>query len=130
MRDHAFSKLIGTVRAMVVEGRCPWSLQQSLVSMVEHILGECQEFHEAVLQGKTVQEVGSEAGDVLTLVLILCFLLEREGVLASEDVANEAIEKLRRRAPYIFAEDYKPVSIEEADRLWELAKHREKNEST
>ncbi|WP_100934851.1 MazG nucleotide pyrophosphohydrolase domain-containing protein [Candidatus Chlamydia corallus] len=128
MRDSAFSQLIGVVRSMVIEGRCPWSRQQSLVSMVEHILAECQEFHEAVLQGKTATEIGSEAGDVLTLTLILCFLLEREGLLPSEDVANEAIEKLRRRAPYIFSKDQEPVSIEEADRLWELAKHREKSE--
>ncbi|SPN73536.1 Nucleoside triphosphate pyrophosphohydrolase,nucleoside triphosphate pyrophosphohydrolase,MazG family protein,MazG nucleotide pyrophosphohydrolase domain [Chlamydia serpentis] len=128
MKSHAFSQLISIIHSMVIEGRCPWSREQSLLSIVEHILQECQEFHEAVLQGKTAKDIGSEAGDIITLSIILCFLLEREELLAFGDVANGAIEKLRRRAPYLFSKSNEPVSLEEADRLWELAKHLEKNE--
>ncbi|WP_201456829.1 MazG nucleotide pyrophosphohydrolase domain-containing protein [Chlamydia sp. 17-3921] len=126
MEDKIFSSLISTVRSMALEGRCPWTQGQSLISIVEHIIGECREFSEAVMEAKSVKEVASEAGDVLTLTLLLCFLLEREGLCSVETSVEEALAKLRRRAPYIFEENAKPISAEEADRLWILAKDRER----
>ncbi|ANH79134.1 MazG nucleotide pyrophosphohydrolase domain-containing protein [Candidatus Chlamydia sanziniae] len=125
MGDSVFSQLMNLIRLMVLDGRCPWSREQSLLSMIEHILQECQEFSDAVSGGKATQEIGSEAGDILTLTLILCFLLEREGLTTTENIADQAIAKLRRRAPYLFRDCHKPITLEEADHLWELAKLRE-----
>lgn len=126
MEDKVFSSLIQVVRSMVLEGRCPWMRRQSLLSITESLAEECQEFSEAVVEANPKKEVISEAGDVLTLTLALCFLLEREGMCSVGEIINEAIAKLRRRAPYIFQEGAHPVSIEEAAYLWELAKCKEK----
>ena len=75
MEEQYILQLAAVSRAMALQGVCPWTSLQNIDSMLRHIAGECQELADAVQENKTSSEIASEAGDVLTLVLTLCFLL-------------------------------------------------------
>ncbi|AAF39368.1 nucleotide pyrophosphohydrolase [Chlamydia muridarum str. Nigg] len=125
MEESHILQLAAVSRAMALQGVCPWTNLQSIDSMLRYILGECQELADAVKENKASLEIASEAGDVLTLVLTLCFLLEREGKLKAEEVFAEAIAKLRRRSPHVFDPDNQ-ISLEEAAEYWSRMKEQEK----
>ncbi|QVE48937.1 MazG nucleotide pyrophosphohydrolase domain-containing protein [Chlamydia crocodili] len=127
MKNKDFSQLIELVRKMVSDGICPWTDHQDFDSILSHILQECRELSEAVHEGYPVKEVTSEAGDVLTLVLLLCFKMEFLGMSSVDAIITEALAKIRRRAPHVF-DPSKTISYEEARIAWALAKLEEKSE--
>ena len=125
MEEDSILQLAAVSRAMALQGVCPWTNLQSIDSMLQYIAGECQELADAVQGNKAALEIASEAGDVLTLVLTLCFLLEREGKLKAGEVFTEAIAKLRRRSPHVF-DPNNQISLEEAEECWSRVKEQEK----
>ncbi|QEM73748.1 nucleotide pyrophosphohydrolase [Chlamydia abortus] len=125
MKNIDFSQLLELVRKMVLDGVCPWTDRQDFDSIISHILQECQELCEAVHEGHPVEEVTSEAGDVLTLVLLLCFKMELLGMSSVGAIVSEAFAKIRRRAPHVF-DTSTTISYEEARQAWALAKLEEK----
>lgn len=125
MEEQYILQLAAVSRAMALQGVCAWTSLQNIDSMLRHIAGECQELADAVQENKTSSEIASEAGDVLTLVLTLCFLLEREGKLKADEVFTEAIAKLRRRSPHVF-DPHNKISLEEAEEYWSRMKEQEK----
>ncbi|SYX08876.1 Nucleoside triphosphate pyrophosphohydrolase/pyrophosphatase MazG,nucleoside triphosphate pyrophosphohydrolase,MazG family protein,MazG nucleotide pyrophosphohydrolase domain [Chlamydia poikilotherma] len=127
MKNIDFSQLIELVRKMVADGICPWTDHQDFDSILSHILQECKELSEAVHEGYSIKEVTSEAGDVLTLVLLLCFKMEFLGMSSLDAIISEALAKIRRRAPHVF-DPSKRISYEEARTAWALAKLEEKSE--
>lgn len=124
MEEKGILQLVEISRAMALQGVCPWTNLQSVESMLQYIAGECQELADAVQENKASLEIASEAGDVLTLVLTLCFLLEREGKLKAEEVFVEALAKLRRRSPHVF-DPHNQISLEQAEEYWARMKQQE-----
>ncbi|WP_348663945.1 MazG nucleotide pyrophosphohydrolase domain-containing protein [Chlamydia vaughanii] len=126
MKDINFPQLIELARKMVMDGVCPWTDQQNFDSLIKCILGECDELSEAVHEGHSTKEITSEAGDVLILILMLCYKLESLGLSTVEGIITEAVSKIRRRAPHVFSS--KAISYEEARKAWALGKLQEKSE--
>ncbi|WP_375793295.1 nucleotide pyrophosphohydrolase [Chlamydia sp. 12-01] len=126
MKNIDFSQLIELVRKMVSDGICPWTDRQDFDSILNYLLQECKELSEAVHEGHSVKEVTSEAGDVLTLAFLLCFKMEFLGMSSLDAIIDEAVAKIRRRAPHVINPS-KTISYEEARRVWALAKLEEKN---
>lgn len=125
MRTEVFARLVRLARSMSMDGVCPWTDVQTPDSIIDHLREECDELSEAI-QGQSERgDITSEAGDVLMLALLLCFLLERDGTSSVEAIVKEVEAKLRRRSPHVFDLDSK-ISLEEAEALWELAKQQEK----
>ncbi|BAE81387.1 conserved hypothetical protein [Chlamydia felis Fe/C-56] len=127
MKNINFSQLIELVRKKVTEGVCPWTDSQDFDSILSHIHQECQELREAVHEGHSLEAVTSEAGDVLTLALLLCFKMEFLGMTSIDAIIDESLAKMRRRAPHVF-DSSKTISYEEARKAWDLAKLEEKSE--
>ncbi|EPP35637.1 mazG nucleotide pyrophosphohydrolase domain protein [Chlamydia ibidis] len=125
MTHDAFAPLINVVENMIVRRICPWADTQDFHSITEYIVNECREFIEAINEGQSPLDIASEAGDVLTTTLMLCFLLEREGLCSVSTVIEETIAKLERRSPHVF-DPNNSISLEEAEASWKLAKLQEK----
>ncbi len=70
------------------------------------------------------QELCEELGDVLLQVLFHAQLANMRGAFDIGHVAGALVVKLRERAPYLFEEVEREVTVEEQDRLWEEAKRR------
>ncbi|EPP37478.1 MazG nucleotide pyrophosphohydrolase domain-containing protein [Chlamydia avium] len=125
-RSYDFSKLIDLARKMVMDGVCPWTDRQDALSLIECILKECRELLEAIHQGYSDKEITLEAGDILMLVLVLCFKLEFLEISSVDEIVNEALSKIQRRAPHVFS--CKTISYEEARQAWLMGKLQEKSE--
>lgn len=128
MDDTQFTRLIELARSMVMDDICPWTNQQDSESLLNHIRQECDELSEAINEQMPTTEIASEAGDVLMLVLVLCFKLENMKIVSVNAIIDEIITKIRRRAPHVFDPTIK-LSLEEAEAKWSLAKRQEKQKS-
>lgn len=126
MKRYDFSQLIDLARKMVMDGVCPWTDKQDALSLITCISRECEELIEAIHQGNSSKEIASEAGDVLMLVLVLCFKLEFLNMSSVHCVIQEAFSKIQRRAPHVFS--CKAISYEEARQAWLIGKLQEKSE--
>lgn len=128
MNNAQFLRLTDLAKSMVEDDICPWTNEQTSSSLLCHIREECDELMEAIDQNMPTVEIASEAGDVLMLVLILCYKLEAKGLVSVQEIVDEVITKIRRRAPHVFDRSMK-LSLEEAEALWTQAKQLEKQKS-
>lgn len=123
-----FSQVIELAKRMVMDDICPWTDNQSVDNLLHYLRQECDELSEAIQENMSAQDVASEAGDVLMLVLILCFKLEKKGFFTTKAILDSLTSKIRRRAPHVFDTTIK-LSLEEARAAWILAKSQEKQNS-
>lgn len=125
MDNTQLSQVVDLAKRMVMDGICPWTDSQSIENLLQYLHQECEELSEAIKENMPTSDVASEMGDVLMLVLSLCFKLEKSGSLSMQDILESLIAKIRRRAPHIFDSTIK-LSLEEAHSAWMLAKNKEK----
>ena len=105
---------------------CPWTAAQRPEDMLFHLRSEIMET-EAALREKSVdaEALTKELGDVLFCALLLARVCEREHGASLPAVADAAVAKLRRRAPYVFGGP-PATTLEEAERQWLDGKAAEK----
>ena len=134
----------------VDQGGCPWTHEQTVLSLVAHLQSELEEVKgalvaEEVLRSKaktagdtsTVDaasgHLAAECGDVLFNALMLCAALPTRGRSVRPEgsldrVARHAAAKVRRRTPYVAAwgavgeARSAAITTEEAERAWQAAK--------
>ena len=101
---------------------CPWTAAQRPEDMLFHLRSEIMET-EAALREKSVdaEALTKELGDALLLARVC----EREHGASLPAVADAAVAKLRRRAPYVFGGP-PATTLEEAERQWLDGKAAEK----
>jgi uncharacterized protein YabN with tetrapyrrole methylase and pyrophosphatase domain len=102
---------------------CPWTKEQSIESYAQELIGEVQEMMQAI-EHKDNDNLKEELGDLLWDVLMVAHIAEDHGLFKVEEVMEDVVAKMRRRKPYVF--EGKQVTIEEAGRLWEEVKRKEK----
>ncbi|MEG0037326.1 MAG: MazG nucleotide pyrophosphohydrolase domain-containing protein [Victivallaceae bacterium] len=122
----AFFDLKEMIVGIIKDRKCFWSNKQTPYSLLNCLEEECRELFDA-LHSENQGEIVSEIGDVLSLAVMLCAVAERENLCDFEEPALEAMDKIRRRSPYVFDDSLIVDSSEEAERLWAELKLTEKS---
>lgn len=120
-----FCDLVLMISGIIQKGRCFWSNEQSIESLLTCLECECRELFQAVYL-KDDKEIISEIGDILGLAVMLCYIASKKEICKPGDPALEQMDKIRRRSPYVFDESFHVASAEEAEALWKSQKATEK----
>ncbi len=101
----------------------PWIRNRNLHGFVEEIVIEGKEAVEAV-ERKDYGHLKDELGDVLSDFISTCKLAEEQGLFDLKEVIKSALEKLKKRRPYVV--EKRKVSMDEAIEIWKKVKEEEK----
>lgn len=111
-------------------GGCPWDAEQTHLSLLQYLVEECYELHEAIEDGDRTA-VCEELGDVLLQVLFHARVASDDPVpFGIDEVAAGLVAKLVGRHPHVFAGPGSAVEqVDTAERQqhrWEELKRSEK----
>lgn len=112
------------------KGGCPWDLKQTHQSLAEHLKEEAAETLDALAahqEGDAEKErhLREELGDLWLQIVFHAQLAAERGAWDIHDMEQDAVQKLVRRHPHIFAS----VSAADASEVvsnWKLIKQQEK----
>ncbi len=116
-----FEELVTLLRKC--KSACPWTSKQSIESYAKEAFSEAEEMLMAANK-KDYENLKEELGDLLWDTLMIAHFAEDKGLFTVEDIMKNMIDKIKRRKPYIF--EGRTVTIEEAGRIWEDVKRKEK----
>ncbi len=105
------------------DGGCPWDLKQDYNSIAPYSIEEAYELVNAV-EKNDINEIKSELGDLLLQVVLISQIASDQGDFNFDDVADEISQKIIRRHPQIFDENYKINDLPQES--WERIKNLEK----
>lgn len=120
MKDK-FQELYETTK--IDRDKSNWSKKITMKGRLEELKSEVLEAIEAYESGD-MEHFKDELGDIFWDATFLITLAEEKGLFEGKDVMENMIAKYKRRKPWVF--ENKDVSPEEEDRLWALAKEKEK----
>ncbi|MBU1201146.1 MAG: nucleotide pyrophosphohydrolase [Nanoarchaeota archaeon] len=100
-----------------------WSREHSMKERAEELYKEVLEIKQA-LENDDVKNLREELGDALWDLLFMIVIAEEQKLFSGKEVINDAMEKLKRRKPWIFTG--KKLSKEEESKLWNEIKKKEK----
>ena len=95
-------------------------------SLLPYLREEAEEVAEAIQSGSLDDELKQELADLLLQVLFHAELAAERGAFDFADVADAFVQKMRRRAPYLFDGSEGLVDKQTQDRLWAEGKARER----
>jgi XTP/dITP diphosphohydrolase len=127
----ALEQAVAVVDRLVSPGGCPWDAKQTHRSLARFLLEETYEALDAIAADDPVL-LREELGDVLFQVLFHARLghdLPPGERFTIDDVAADAVAKLTRRHPHVFAD----VTVSGADEVvanWDDIKRSEKNRTS
>ena len=130
-RLSALAELMAIIDRLRAPDGCPWDLEQTEASMAPYAVEEAHELAEAITEA-SAQAAASEAGDCLTVLMLICRIAEQGGRFDLGGAARSASEKLIRRHPHVFG-TATAGSAGEVLESWEDIKRRERadaNEDT
>ncbi len=126
-RVTSFRLLLGIVDRLREPDGCPWDREQTLESMVPHLIEEAHELVEAIEGGQDVAILG-EAGDLLLNVLLIARIAEQDGRFDLTRICEAINAKLIRRHPHVFGDAQAKDTTQVLDR-WEQIKKAERAEA-
>ena len=103
--------------------KSPWSKQLDFHSRLEQLKEEVDEV-ELALKNNDMPNFKEELGDVMWDILGLIVLAEEKDICTGKEVIQSAIDKLKRRKPWIFTGE--KLSLEQEKERWQEAKRLEK----
>jgi uncharacterized protein YabN with tetrapyrrole methylase and pyrophosphatase domain len=119
-----FDDLLKTFAVLLGPRGCPWDHKQTTKTIRRDLLEECHELLEAIsLEDNTA--ICEELGDVLSVIVFLGKLAEKEGRFPLSAAVGGANEKLIRRHPHVF-DRTTLANEEEFWRQWDRIKGAEK----
>ena len=107
------------------DGGCPWDLKQDYSSIAPYSIEEAYELVNAI-EKNDINEIKSELGDLLLQVVLISQIASDKGDFNFDDVADEISQKIIRRHPQIFDENYKINDLPQES--WERIKNLEKKD--
>ena len=119
----SFAELVKTVKRSRRE--CPWFKNSTMERCAKELLSEAHEVAEAV-EKKDYENLKEELGDLIHDTLMLIDVAVEKGLFDEKDVLQEVDKKVKRRKPFIFGEA-RVVSAEEAAKIWNEIKQKEKD---
>lgn len=123
-----FEALCSLARYLRTPEGCPWDREQSSADFAGYLQGEVTELIEALRSGDNAH-AEEEFGDVFFTLLASAAAAEEAGQFRVEDALARVHEKMIRRHQHVFG-DEKAETSEDAMRVWEAAKAREKEQRT
>jgi len=106
------------------ESGCPWDLEQSFETILEHTIEEAYEVADAIQRGD-MAELREELGDLLFQIVFYAQMANEIGAFDFDDVASAISEKMIRRHPHVFGNE--PVAgVVEQSEAWEQHKAAER----
>ena len=108
---------------------CPWTAQQTHMSLAPYVLEEAQETFEALESGDS-EHLREELGDLLMQVVFHARIAEEAEGWDVDDVTAGITAKLIRRNPHVFAPetlDHLPTTPDEIDAQWQRIKQQERD---
>ena len=105
------------------DGGCPWDLKQDYNSIAPYSIEEAYELVNAI-EKNDINEIKSELGDLLLQVVLISQIASDKGDFNFDDVADAISQKIIRRHPQIFDENYKINDLPQES--WERIKNLEK----
>ena len=118
------SALVALARYLRTPEGCPWDREQKTADFAGFLRGEVDELIEAAASNDDAH-VREEFGDCLFTLLATAAAAEEEGRFTLEDALSEIHAKMIRRHEHVFG-DAKAETAEDAVRVWEEAKRKEK----
>jgi MazG family protein len=123
-RLQGLAQLVAIVDRLRAPDGCPWDREQTLASMVPHVLEEAYEVADALRSGESA-DIAGELGDLLMNVCLVARIAQDDGRFSLADVTALVNDKLVRRHPHVFGEE-KARDGAEALRRWEAIKRQER----
>ncbi len=103
--------------------KCPWCKEKTQETYFPLLMDEIKEL-KAAFKNNDLDNLEEELGDILWVTLTLIYICERDKKVDSDKVIKRVLEKFKSRKPWLLTGE--PVSREEAGRIWEDAKKKEK----
>ena len=105
--------------------KCPWDQAQTPQSLTRYAIEEAYEVEAAVRSGDA-EHVKEELGDLLLQVVFQSQMYAEQGLFNFQDVVNTLTEKLIRRHPHVFDENFAHLDEQQVSELWQQIKQQEK----
>ncbi len=122
----AVERLMQVLDTLRRPGGCPWDGEQTVESLVPHLVEEAHELADAVARGDA-EDTCEELGDLLMGVLMVARVAAEDRGFDPGRVARGITQKLIRRHPHVYA----TTEVEDSGevlRNWEAIKKREKED--
>ncbi|WP_269510952.1 MazG nucleotide pyrophosphohydrolase domain-containing protein [Corynebacterium faecium] len=107
--------------------RGEWEQAMTHESLLPFLREEAEEVAQAIERKLPIDDLKSELSDLLLQILFHAEIAQETGAFDFGDVADAFVQKMRRRAPYLFDGSTGPVDKATQDRLWEEGKTAEKS---
>ena len=120
-----FEALLGLARYLRTPDGCPWDREQTAADFARFTRGEVDELLEALETGDRAH-IAEEFGDAFFCLLAVAAAAEERGLFRTEDALRAIHDKMIRRHEHVFG-DEKAATPEDAVRVWNAIKAREKN---
>jgi tetrapyrrole methylase family protein/MazG family protein len=114
-----FYRIVKTLRA---PGGCPWDRKQTQNSLSPNLIEEVYELIDA-LENRDIPNEREELGDIFLVLTMIGIIGEEENKYTLSEVLKEISEKLVRRHPHVFGDEFR----ESAEEVVELWNHIKKN---
>lgn len=128
----AFERLNEIIK--ILRAECPWDRVQTHETLITPMIEEAYEAVNAIKK-KDFENLKEELGDVLLQVVFHGILAEEDKKFTLSDVVNEECEKMIRRHPHVFEEEYSTdlaengnfstKSVDKVLEKWENIKRKE-----
>lgn len=122
---HDFGELLEIVSILRSPEGCPWDREQTHETLKKCLTDETEEVLQAIDNGDDVN-LCEELGDVLLQVLMNSEIAAERGAFSFSDVVQTLSDKMIRRHPHVFGDIETPQNGEDALKLWQQVKKKEK----
>ena len=116
--------LLKIMQSLRASDGCPWDAAQTPESLAPFILEEACELIDAVEAG-TPELILDELGDLLLQVVFQAQIFKERDLFDFHDVAAGISDKLVRRHPHVFDQNYSEPSATDLDKQWDTIKRSE-----
>ena len=103
---------------------CPWDVEQNFASIAPYTIEEAYEVADAIEAGD-MEALKDELGDLLLQVIFHSQMADEQRAFNFDDVAETISDKMVRRHPHVFSDDYVGDAGAQT-RAWEETKARER----
>lgn len=104
---------------------CPWDQAQTPQSLTKYAIEEAYEVEDAIQSGD-ITHIKEELGDLLLQVVFQSQMYAEKGAFDLQEVINSLIEKLIRRHPHVFLENFSALNQDEVNVIWQQIKAEER----
>ncbi len=123
---HTLKDLTDIIAVLRSEKGCPWDKKQDSLTIMNNIEDEVIELRQAI-QNEDIDNIIEEAGDILMLLCMQAQFGDEQEFFNMNDIIDGIVKKLVFRHPYVFGNET-ATSIDDANKIWEQQKKREKEE--